>query len=220
MKYREEELRTLPESIREREARLAAGTLTAEERERVDYSRRARTRYLDELRSLRLVPPNLTFATELSLDLGNRRVVVSHLGPAHTRGDVVVHLPEERILAVGDLLEDAFPYFGDSYPSGWADALESVARFHAAVLLPSHGPVLRDRELLDVERRLLRALVDGAGGAVARGRTLEETLREVTLDDFRSYFTRDAPERLDGFRESVREAVARAYREARGELSN
>ena len=88
---------------------------------------------------------------------------------AHTRGDVVVHLPAEKILAVGDLLEDAFPYFGDGYPSGWADVLERIGRLDASVILPSHGPLLRDRELLTMETRLLRTLVDEVAGARGRG---------------------------------------------------
>jgi glyoxylase-like metal-dependent hydrolase (beta-lactamase superfamily II) len=218
--YRDEELATLPESIREREARLASEALTAEERERTDYSRRARTRYLEELRSLQLVPPNLTLTTKVAVDLGGRIVEIAHLGPAHTRGDVVVYLPREKILAVGDLLEDAFPYFGDSYPSGWADAVAAIARYDAGVLLPSHGPVLRDKELLETESRLLRSLVDEVRAALAKGRTLEETQSEVTLDAFQSFFTRGDPERIPNFRDSVRQAVERAYREARGELRN
>jgi glyoxylase-like metal-dependent hydrolase (beta-lactamase superfamily II) len=217
--YREEELRTLPESIREREEMLASGKLTEVQRERVEYSRSARTRYLGELRALTIVPPDVTFASSLTLHLGGGLdVEVHHLGPAHTAGDVVVYLPREKILEVGDLLEDAFPYFGHAYPAGWAQALERIGEFDANVLLPSHGPVLRDRELLDVETRLVRALVAEVQRAVEEGKSLEDTRKQVTLDEFRSFFTGDAPERLEGFQQSVGEAVERAYREARGEI--
>lgn len=218
---RQEELRTLPETIREREAMLASGDLTDEQRARVEYSRSARTRYLGELQHLTLVPPDVTFSTSVVVHLGGGfDVEVHHLGPAHTRGDVVVYLPREEILAVGDLLEDAFPYFGDSYPSGWATALERIGRFDAETMLPSHGSVLRDRELLDVETRLLRALVTNVKRAVGEGKSAEETQTEVTLPEFRSFFTGDAPERLAGYQQAVAAAVARAYQEARGTLSN
>jgi cyclase len=208
LKYREEELEELPRSIQEREERLRSGELTEEERARVQYSLSARSRYLEELRALEIVPPDLTFSGALTIDLGGRVVELHHLGPAHTRGDVVVCLPGERILAVGDLLEDAFPYFGDASPAGWADALDRVAAFEADVLLPSHGPVLRDRELLEVERGLLRSLVTSVRGAVAEGKSLEETKREIALDGFRDFFGGG-----DAFRSSVDAAVERAYRE-------
>ena len=125
-----EELRTLPDTIGERKGWLDSGrgpdgeVMTAELRERVDYSYRMRRDYLAELRGLELRPPQLTFGRELVLHRPGRTIRLLYFGEAHTRGDVVVHLPAEKILAVGDLLEDAFPYFGDGYPSGWADVLE------------------------------------------------------------------------------------------------
>jgi glyoxylase-like metal-dependent hydrolase (beta-lactamase superfamily II) len=206
-KYREEELVELPQSIRDREERLLADELTDDERARIQYSLSARTRYLGELQSLEIVPPDVTFSSKLAVDLGDRIVELHHLGPAHTRGDVVVYLPGERILAAGDLLEDAFPYFGDASPSGWADALDAIAGFETEVILPSHGPVLRDRELLEVERGLLRSLVTEVQRAIAEGKSLEETKKDVTLDGFRDFFGGG-----EAYRAGVEAAVERAYR--------
>jgi cyclase len=221
---RAEELEALPESIHQRELWLETGKgpegrpLTEALRERLEYSRSARTRYLAELGAVDLVPPNLTFERKLVLYLGRRTVEVRHLGRAHTRGDVVVYLPDVKILAVGDLLEDGFPYFGDAYPSGWAKALQEVGSLEAAVLFPSHGPILRDRELLDVETRLLSTLTEDVRQAVADGLSIEEAKDRVVLEEFRSFFGGDDPARAEDYRENVRAAVERAYREASGQL--
>ena len=51
-----------------------------------------------------------------TLDCPGRTIRVLHFGRAHTRGDVIVYLPDEGIVAVGDLVEDAFPYFGNACP--------------------------------------------------------------------------------------------------------
>jgi glyoxylase-like metal-dependent hydrolase (beta-lactamase superfamily II) len=214
---RTDELESLPASIRDRETWLSTGVgpdgtpLTDELRERIDYSRRVRTGYLEELKGLELVVPGLTFAREVTLHRPGRTIRLLHFGRAHTRGDVVVHLPEERILAVGDLVEDAFPYFGHAYPSGWADVLDAIGRIDASVILPSHGPVLLDRELVDLETSMMRTLVDEVGRAVAAGKTLEQTQAEVTLSEFIAHFP--------GSGEGVAAAVERAYREASGQLA-
>ena len=106
------------------------------------------------------------------------------------------------------LLEDAFPYFGDGYPSGWADALERIGRLDASVILPSHGPLLRDRELLTMETRLLRTLVDEVAAARGRGLSLEQAKTSITLDAFREHFP-------SGFETGVAAAVERAFQEKR-----
>ncbi len=209
-----EELRTLPDTIDERKGWLDSGrgpdgeVMTAELRERVDYSYRMRRDYLAELRGLELRPPQLTFGRELVLHRPGRTIRLLYFGEAHTRGDVVVHLPAEKILAVGDLLEDAFPYFGDGYPSGWADVLERIGRLDASVILPSHGPLLRDRELLTMETRLLRTLVEEVAAARGRGLSLEQAKTSITLDAFREHFP-------SGFDAGVAAAVERAFQEKR-----
>ena len=211
-----EEIETLPETIRHRETWLSSGTgpdgeeLTAELRERIEYSHRVRTSYLEDLRTLELQPPELTFQRELTLHRPGRTIRVLHFGRAHTRGDVIVYLPDVGIVAAGDLVEDAFPYFGNAYPAGWASVLEELGRLDARVILPSHGPVLRDRELLELETRMLRTLVDEVARAVRAGMTLDETQAAVKLDELRDAFP-DADE-------GMRTAVERAYHEARGEI--
>lgn len=107
--------------------------------------------------------PDLTFRERLSIDLGGRRVEVRGLGPAHTAGDAVVWLPEERILAAGDLLEDAFPWIdAHSDVAGWARALAHLEGLDPAVVLPAHGAVHADGWFLRAHADLLAAVVDAA----------------------------------------------------------
>lgn len=209
-----EEIASLPAGNRRRASWLSSGVgadgqpLSAEARETIEYSYSVRSAYLDQLESLELVVPQLTFERELVLHRPGRTIRLLHFGPAHTRGDVVVHLPGSRIVAVGDLLENAFPYFGNAYPAGWARALEALGRLEASLIVPSHGPVQRDGRLLEIETRMMRALADEVARAVASGMTLEETQAAVTLYEFQNVF----PDAGEG----MRTAVERAYHEARG----
>ena len=130
--------------------------------------------YLDDLRQLELRPPQVTFETEHILHLGAREVHLLHPGPAHTRGDVVVWLPAEGVLAAGDLLEQGLSVVGEgATPTGWAAALERLARLDVSYLLPAHGP-LQGRRLLDRQKDLFGTLVREARRARMEGLTMDE----------------------------------------------
>lgn len=154
----------VPRLVDDRRRMLDRGTgpdgspLGTDERRRLRRSLELNEAYLQRLMRLELVPPTVTFERHLGLDLGGRRVVVHHFGPAHTRGDVVVHLPDEAIVAAGDLVEEGLPYVDDADPEGWSAALDSVLSLDPAVLLPAHGSVVRDRRLVEAQRDLFDAI--------------------------------------------------------------
>jgi cyclase len=222
--YVEEEKETLPPSIVQREQWLKTGIgpdgqpLTGDLRRRIERSARLRREHLAELDTLEIIPPTITFAHSLTLYCGDHVIELRYFHPAHTRGDIVVYLPQEKILAVGDLLEDAFPYFGHGYPAGWLATLKEIAAMDAEIFLPAHGSVQRDRELLDTETRLLASLVSQVQRAVADGLSLEETQKKVNLEEFRPFFTGGDPRNDPEFNQRAAEAVERAYLEATGKL--
>ncbi len=212
-----EELESLPGSIEQRAQWLASGIgpsgepLDVDLQQRIETSHRLRSDYLEELRELTLTPPTLTFDKELTLKRPGKTIRVIHFGPAHTRGDVVVHLPDDDIVAVGDLLEEgAFPYFGDAYPAGWEKALNGIGALRATTTIPSHGGIVRDPRLLQFHFRLLRSLRHEVEVAILKGLTLDQTKEQVTL----SGFVADLP----GSEEGVRTAVERMYLEQTEEL--
>ena len=112
------------------------------------------------------------------IDLGGRRVELRTWGLAHTAGDQVVWLPEERILFTGDLAEERiFPIFPWFPPQDatidaarWAHILTEVASWKPAIVVPGHGDIggveivnaVRDY-ILDVGNRVARERKAGKG---------------------------------------------------------
>ena len=146
------------EQQREGRARLAAMLDTADAalRARIGAADSVRAARIAELEALRVLPPTETFAERAELDLGGRRAVVLAMGPAHTPGDAAVWLPDDGILAVGDLLEEGELWLEGADVAGWTRALDALAALGARVVVPSHGSPSEDGGLLPAGRTQLR----------------------------------------------------------------
>lgn len=93
-----------------------------------------------DFRGIELVLPTETFSGELELWVGARRVELWEVGPAHTRGDVVVFVPDVRVLFTGDLLfTDAHPLLWEGPVSRWRAACERILDAEVEVVVPGHG---------------------------------------------------------------------------------
>jgi cyclase len=107
-----------------------------------------------QFEGISLRAPSQTFDGRLDLRVGDRDVSLIELGPAHTGGDTIVHVPDAGTVFTGDLL------FIDGTPIVWADlsnwiaACDRILELGAAVLVPGHGPVTDASGVRDVQRYL------------------------------------------------------------------
>jgi glyoxylase-like metal-dependent hydrolase (beta-lactamase superfamily II) len=119
----------------------------------------------EQLEGVELVEPQVVYDGACDLELGGRRVQLRTWGRAHTRGDQVVFLPQERVLFTGDLVENRFfsifPYFppedADVDGNAWIAVLEELERLEPEIVVPGHGEV-GDAGLVTDARRYLTAL--------------------------------------------------------------
>lgn len=174
--------------------------------------------YLEDFKSVQVVLPTLTFRDRLTLRLGAREVQVLSM-PGNTKGDSVIFLPKEKIAAVGDLVVYPVPFIFGGYPSKWVDALESVKALGAEVIVPGHGPAMRDTAYLDKVSALMRSMADQARSAVARGLTLDETRKAFDLSKFHDLFVEGKEAREGTYASSIlNSGVAAAYEEAKAAI--
>lgn len=119
----------------------------------------------DAVGRLEIVPPSTAVLEPRTLRVGNLDVELEPLGPAHTGGDLVLHLPAAGVTIVGDLVETADdPQLDESSDvHGWIAALDRLAAHAQPLLVPGHGEPC-DHERLEHHRALLEAR-----GPVERG---------------------------------------------------
>lgn len=201
----------------ERTGRNLAGQAIADE-ERVSYLKDAALveRYLRDARDFEPVMPTMAVDDRLTLRQGARTIEVLHLGAGHTRADLVVHLPAERIAITGDLVVWPVPLVGStSFPGAFAATLRRLLALRPAIIVPGHGPVLRDDAYVRTVADLLASIRDQTAAAVARGETVEQARRSVNLDDFRAAIAGDSQlRRFIFFAYVALPGVEAAYREA------
>ncbi|MDP9436449.1 MAG: MBL fold metallo-hydrolase [Actinomycetota bacterium] len=162
-----------------------------------------------------LTRPDVAFADELVLLLGDREVRLRWLGPGHTPGDAVVWLPAERVLFAGDLVEaGAAPYAGDASIAAWSTGtLDALLALEPEVLVPGRGPAVRGdgvREAVEGTRAFLRVLAGAVGEVQGTGGSLRDAAvaaRAALEPDFGGWFL---------FEHCLPFDVARAFDEAAG----
>jgi glyoxylase-like metal-dependent hydrolase (beta-lactamase superfamily II) len=127
-----------------------------------------------DMRRAKVSVPTATVKDRRIVDLGGRQVELRHIAPGNTKGDLFLWLPEERILATGDIVVRPTPYGFGSYPRTWAGVLRDLKALDPRVIVPGHGDILTDTAYLDLLAETMDLVVKQVDPRVAEGKGLEE----------------------------------------------
>ncbi|MFF1783316.1 MBL fold metallo-hydrolase [Streptomyces virginiae] len=131
-----------------------------------------------------IVPPDLTYSDRATVHVGDTQVRVIHPGVAHTTGDSVVWLPEQRVAFTGDLIfAGGTPFLAMGSLAGSLRALELLRSLDAETVVPGHGP-LTDPSAYDATERYLRYVDELAREGRAKGLSPLEVARQADLGEF------------------------------------
>jgi glyoxylase-like metal-dependent hydrolase (beta-lactamase superfamily II) len=146
--------------------------------------------------------PDLTLTDRLDLYQGERQVSIRYLGRGHTSGDIVVWLPKEGIVAAGDLVVWPVPLIGgdQSHVADWPATLDHMMALRPAIIVPGHGPILRDGAYVGQMQAMMRAVTERTRAAMANGAKLDAVRKVVKIDDFIPAFAGDSTVRQALFR--------------------
>lgn len=125
--------------------------------------------------------PDITFEDKLVLKRGDRTIELLYLGKANTDGDIVVWLPNEKIVATGDIVVRPTPYGFYSYPTEWAQTLDNIKALGFETLVPGHGRVMHDSAYIDTLAAMFRDLMVQSKAAIKGGASNAEEL-EAAID--------------------------------------
>jgi len=197
---------------------LEGQPITDEERAGYASDLRMIESYMKDAPAFTDVLPTTTVSDRLTLALRSRKVEVLHLGRGHTAGDLVVHLPQEGIVATGDLVVYPIPLVGgdQSFVPEWSATLEKIIALNPRVIVPGHGPLMRDTSYPRLMADLFTSVTTQVKAAADAGQSLEQVRKSVNLEAFRQKFAGDSQLKKFLFANYVTgPAVMSAFRAAR-----
>jgi glyoxylase-like metal-dependent hydrolase (beta-lactamase superfamily II) len=148
-------------------------------------------------------PPNKTFKGELDLTVGDKPVHLIEVGPAHTRGDVLVHSPADRAVFTGDILFiDCTPIVWEGPISNWVAACRRIEAMDVTHIVPGHGPIT-DRRGVERVREYLEFVQREAKQRFDAGMSPVQAAQDIDLGEYADW----------GESERIAVNVDTAYRE-------
>ena len=162
-----------------------------------------------DFEGIEMVLPTTTFDGRLTLRVGDKDVHVIEVGPAHTSGDAIVHVPSDRIVFSGDILFiGSHPIVWDGPVSNWIRACDRILDLDVDVVVPGHGP-LTDKAGVRRVKEYWEYLLAETRDRFDAGLSADEAARDIAFEDFSHW--------LD--RERVAVNVDTIYRELSGDRS-
>jgi glyoxylase-like metal-dependent hydrolase (beta-lactamase superfamily II) len=109
-----------------------------------------------DLEGTEICYPSLTFEKKMEIDLGDRTVELIYPGRSHTKGSILIFVPDQKVLFAGDIL------FTNYHPNliyadidGWVKALDFILAMDGARIVPGHGPVSSRKDVEDMKNYLV-----------------------------------------------------------------
>jgi cyclase len=142
---------------------------------------------------IRFTPPTRTFDGTLDLRVGDKTLHLMEVGPAHTRGDVLVHSPVDRVVFTGDILFiNSTPVMWQGPVANWIAACLRIEDMDVDLIVPGHGPIT-DKHGVAKVRHYLQFVRDQARRRYDAGLTAFEAAKDIELAEYSSWAD---PERI------------------------
>jgi glyoxylase-like metal-dependent hydrolase (beta-lactamase superfamily II) len=166
----------------------------------------------DEEQRTRL--PNATYRDRMTLYLGGKEIQILYLGRAHTNGDSIVFVPNDRIAYLSEIFfSDEFPNMAGGYGIHWLEVLDKIDALNADIFIPGHGPIPDDpkatRAGLHRLRQIFVDMRDALNSEIARGATEDQAAAAVKLEQY---------EKMPNYAAQREVTVRRMYKDLAGKL--
>jgi cyclase len=158
--------------------------------------------------------PNATYRDRMKLYLGGKEIQILYLGRAHTDGDSIVFVPQDRIAYLSELFfSEEFPNMAGGYGVSWLEVLDRIDALGADIFIPGHGPIPDDpkatRAGLHRLRQIFVDMRDALRTQIARGATEDQAAAAVKLEQY---------EKMPNYAAQRETTVRRMYKDLTGKL--
>lgn len=127
-------------------------------------------------------PPAITFGSRLTLRVGDHVFELLHT-PGHTKGQIAVFVPKERVVFVGDtVFSECQPWFYCSDPEIWLKSLDLLKTLEVDYIIPGHGPACK-KDYIARQSAFIREWITAVAVGIARGWSKEDCVEKIGFMD-------------------------------------
>jgi cyclase len=137
---------------------------------------------------VKLVMPDLTFDSEMTIRLGGREAKLFYLGPGQQAGDIFVSFPHARmVFTTGMFGARSMPNMAFT-PSveGWLKLLDRLADMDIDRILPGHNDVATKADVKELHAMIADEYAT-VKAAVAKGMPLDEALKTLMFPQYKDW---------------------------------
>ena len=140
-----------------------------------------------QFEGIQLTLPTRTLEKALTVTVGDKKVELVEVGPAHTRSDILAYLPDDRVIFTGDILfVEGTPIVWAGPVENWIDACGRILAMDVDVVVPGHGPIT-DKRGVEAVKAYLEYVRDETRKRYDAGLDALEAAQDIALDDFSSW---------------------------------
>lgn len=131
--------------------------------------------------------PTVTYRQQLQRRVGDKSIELIEVGPAHTAGDTLVYVPQDRTVFTGDILFiEGHPLMWEGPIGNWIAACDRMLSMEIDTVVPGHGPIT-DKNGVRAVRDYLRYINDEARKRFDAGMSFEQAAVDISLTDYESW---------------------------------
>jgi len=147
----------------------------------------------EDFGKVKVTLPTITFDDKLTVRSGNRVIEFIYLGDGNTAGDIMMWLPEEKIISAGDTVVHPVPYAFNMPPRKWASTLRAVIALDYKILVPGHGDIQRDTEYVDLLIETSEGIADQRDKMLSDGISEEDAEKALDYSPYEERYTGGDP---------------------------
>ena len=140
------------------------------------------------------MPANVTVGEDTRTERVIEGVKVVLWAPkgSHTPGDLIVYLPDDKVLIGGDVLVNHItPNFRDGHVKTWIGTLDQVLKINAKTIVPGHGPLMTNADVMAMRKRM-SDLYAGVEAGYKKGLSDAEIRKTLDLSQWKKLHHFDA----------------------------
>ena len=140
-----------------------------------------------DFEGIQLQAPTDTFSGMMTRKVGDKKVELHEVGPAHTKGDVLVFVPTDKMVFTGDILFiEGHPIMWVGPVANWIKACDLILSWEVETIVPGHGPIT-DKSGVRAVREYLVYIEAEARKRHAAGMSVMEAAQDISFEDYSSW---------------------------------